>query len=134
MAKRLASVVLAVLALALFAACSPHDPLAGTAWQLSAFGNTLPLEGTTITATFDDGQIGGSSGCNSYGGAYTLKGSRLTFGTLAMTEMACLEPQGTLEQEAMYLEWLGAAERYELGGGQLLIYRADGQALAFAQE
>jgi heat shock protein HslJ len=132
--KYLVSVSLAMLAVALFAACAARDPLAGSAWQLAAFGNTPPLEGTRITATFKDGQVGGSAGCNSYGGEYTLKGGKIAFGALAMTEMACLEPQGAMEQEAMYLEWLGAAERFELKGGQLLVYRADGEALTFVPQ
>jgi len=132
--RSLIFVFLAVLSGVLFAACTARDPLAGTAWQLSAFGNTPPLEGTTLTATFKDGQLGGSSGCNSYGGTYKAKGDKLTFGALAMTEMACLDPQGVMEQETMYLEWLGAAERYEIKGGQLLIYRADGEALAFVPQ
>jgi heat shock protein HslJ len=131
---RTAALISLVILLSL-SACSSSDPLAGTAWQLSTFGSTRVMEGTTITATFKDGQIGGTAGCNHYGGEYKVKGAKLTFGALAMTEMYCMDPAGVMDQEAMYLSWLGAAERFEVKGGQLLIYRADGEALAFtAQE
>ena len=115
-----------------FAACSPRDPLAGTAWQLTAYRKSFTLEGTTITATFDDGQVGGSAGCNSYGGEYRVRGSKLTVGTLAATEMYCSEPEGAMDQETEYLLMLAAAERYELRDGQLLIYFAEHEALTFA--
>ena len=54
--------------LLLLSACGEitnKDPLEGTAWQLFAYRKTLPVEGTTLTIEFADGQISGSSGCRS---------------------------------------------------------------------
>ena len=70
------------------------DPLSGTSWTLVTYGPNKVLAGTTITAIFQNGQVHGSAGCNSYGGPYQARGSALTVGALASTEMACLNPKG----------------------------------------
>lgn len=112
-------------------ACSSHDPLAGTSWQLTAYRKTFPLADTTITAIFEDGRVSGSSGYNSYRGEYKVKKSKLTLGTLQWTVMLCTEPEGVMEQENDYIEMLLAAERYELRDGELLIYFTEHDALTF---
>jgi heat shock protein HslJ len=48
-----------------------------------------------------------------------------------MTEMYCMEPEGVMEQESLYLEMLGNAESFELSEGQLMIFMADGETLTF---
>jgi hypothetical protein len=45
--------------------------------------------------------------------------------------MACLEPEGLMEQEARYLELLAAVTSYQLFGERLWLEAADGQALVF---
>jgi heat shock protein HslJ len=114
-----------MLSLAL-AACGPigngqEEPirLDGTSWVLVALNGDSPLEGTTITAEFAEGEISGSSGCNSYFGSYTLNGNGLEFGMMGMTEMACMEPQGVMEQESAYLETLRSITQVRLAGDQL---------------
>lgn len=49
------------------------------------------------TARFASGRVEGFSGCNSYGGAYTIDADRVTLGPLAGTMMACPEPAMALE-------------------------------------
>ena len=113
-------------------ACSPRDPLAGTAWRLDAYRETRPIEGTTITLVFKDGEAGGSAGCNAYGGQYEVGRSGISFDQLFATEMYCLDPEGVMQQELEYLEHLAAAERFEVRDGQLLIYFSEHDALTFA--
>jgi hypothetical protein len=50
-------------------------------------------------------------------------------------EMACLEPAGVMDQETMFVGFLGDAQTFQLGDGGLQIFRSDGEALTFvAQE
>jgi heat shock protein HslJ len=126
--------ILRLLALALVAtalmACSPTTgegtqtptvTLEGTEWQLVALNGQAPLEGTTITAGFSADQIGGSSGCNSYFGSYTQRSSDLQIQGLGGTEMACLEPEGVMEQEQTFLQTMGEVASCRLAGGQLIL-------------
>lgn len=68
------------------------DPLDGTSWVLTAYRKSKPIAGTIITATFEDGRVCGSSGCNTYTGSYQVRGSAIAVSDLAWTLMACLEP------------------------------------------
>ena len=110
------------------------DPLVSTSWTLVAYGPSKPLAGTTITATFQNGQVRGSTGCNDYGGPYRVRGNTLTVGALAMTEKACLDPEGAMEQEGIILRLLGEARTFQLNGGKLVIVSASGEALTFAPQ
>ena len=107
------------------------DPLDGTSWELYAFRKSSPIEGTEFTTSFEAGQVSGSGGCNQYGGSYIVEGNRLTIAEMYSTEMACLEPEGLMEQEAYLLEFLGSAVTYSIDTGRLLILRPDGEALTF---
>jgi len=108
----------------------PEQELAGTDWQLIAFGDagaaTPVLTGSTVTLAFSaDGQAGGNGGCNSYGSDYTVKGDTVTFGELISTLMACAD-QNVTEQEQQYLAALSAANRFERTADTLTIWFDDG--------
>ena len=124
---------LSLLALAACAGASPGsgDTLDGTSWELMAYGETKPIPGTTITATFENGQMSGSAGCNTYFGSYQLNGDKMWVVDMAMTEMACLEPEGALEQELVFAELMRGAQTFQLANGQLQILGADGEVLTF---
>ena len=134
--KYLAVVALAGIVILALAACqgadsAAGDPLDGTSWMLMAYRKTRPISGTTITATFEGGQVRGSAGCNSYGGSYQVSGDTITVGAIAITEMACLEPEGLLDQELVFVEFLTYAQTFRVADGQLQISRSDGEALTF---
>ncbi|MCF6277540.1 MAG: META domain-containing protein [Anaerolineales bacterium] len=114
----------------------PTSPasLEGTPWTLTAYADTALIAGTGFTAVFADGQIGGSAGCNSYGGEYALNGNRIEIGMLMMTEVACLEPQGLMEQEQALLAFLGGVKHWEMRDGQLFLFDTDERTLIFVQE
>ncbi len=113
------------------AGAAQGDPLDGTSWELFAIRKSLPISGSTITATFADGQVRGSAGCNSYFGSYQVEGETITIGDLAITEMACLEPEGIMEQEQTIMEFLWNAKRFELQEDRLMIFGSDHEALTF---
>jgi heat shock protein HslJ len=105
--------------------------LEGTSWDLFAVRKSTILEGTQFSLSFEGGQVSGNAGCNSYFGTYTIEGTQIGFSGLGMTEMACLEPQGLMEQEQYLLEFLSTIVRYEMDERQLFLFRADGEALSF---
>ena len=123
-----------VFLLTLLSACSATpasiDSLDGTSWELYAISKHFPVEGSNITIAFEDGQVSGSAGCNSYGGEYQVNEKKIEFGMLASTLMACVDP-AMMEQETMFLQMLGDAHRFELVDGQLQIFWSDHEALTF---
>ena len=120
--------------LIMLTACSAfpgaNDSLEGTHWELYAYSKARPIEGSTITISFEDGQVRGSSGCNSYGGEYQVYGDKIEFRMLMSTLMACVD-SAMMEQETTFMQFLGDAQRFEMIDGQLQVFRSDGEALTF---
>lgn len=110
-----------------------EDPLAGTAWVLVKLNGELPVEGTVLTLSFTDGNLGGSAGCNSFGGAYKVSGDQLKTGEIASTLMACID-SGVMNQESLYLSLLGAAQTFTLSDSELRISSSDGGELVFIRQ
>lgn len=140
MKNRILMTALIALGLVL-GACGPagdgrEEPLRldGTRWVLETMNGEAPLAGTTITAEFSEGQVSGNSGCNSYFGSYTLEDSEFTVSELVWTEMACLEPEGLMDQEQRYLSILNNATRLEKEANRLTLRTPDGRGLVFAPQ
>jgi len=134
--KRTAIAVLVGVLLLSWAACRrastpTNGTLEGTSWTLIAYRKTRPIAGTTITAMFQDGQVSGSAGCNSYRGPYTVSGSGISVGALASTKIACLDPEGAMAQETLFLELLQKAQTFRLSDGQLQVFFSEHEALTF---
>jgi heat shock protein HslJ len=122
-----------VIVFVILSACSGgEDPLDGTAWQLGSFGKSNLLPGAQITAEFADGQVSGSSGCNSYFGSYEVKGDKITFGAMGSTLMACQEDVMAQEQE--FLSYVGEAKSFVIRDNRLVISRPDGGTLIFTKK
>ncbi len=107
-------------------------PLEGTAWQLETFitGETArsTLAGTTITAVFTGGKVGGSAGCNQYSAGYTLAGETLAVGEIITTKIAC--DATIMVQEEEFLNALQVANRLTIEGRELEL-ASPGGALVF---
>lgn len=113
------------------AAASAENPLAGTRWELVAFGDAPVVKGSVVTLEFgDDGRAGGSGGCNRYGGEYRVDDGTLAFRELTRTLMACADEAAT-EQESRYLRALESATAFEVNGEGLTITCHDGGSLNF---
>ncbi len=120
--------------LVLLAGCSAlptMDPLDDTSWELYAYRKSRPIVGLTLTISFEDGQFHGSAGCNSYGGSYEVDEGKIAVSEIFATLMACSEPEGLMEQETIFLQFLGSAQRFEIVDGQLHIFWSDHEALTF---
>ncbi len=106
-------------------------------WVLISFGTEgrlqTVLEGVEITARFDpdEAEVRGSSGCNQYFGDYKITRSELSIFNIAWTEMACLTPEGIMEQEEEFLAMLTASESFEIQEDQLTIFATNDLLLKF---
>ena len=107
------------------------SPLDGTAWRLTGWSlSSLDPAAFTITASFANGMIAGTSAINSYGGSYRAgPGSAFSLGELAMTEMAGPEP--AMRAETAYLTLLRQARSYRVEAGVLHLYDANGNESLF---
>ena len=127
--------VLAVLVLMSFAVLAQSQTtrdlstdqrlLTGSEWRLVSFGpsgaEASLVAGTTVTLKFgEDGRASGSTGCNSYGGTYQVRGDNISFGRLIGTRRACLD-QNANQQEQRFLSALEAAKRFRLSSDRLTI-------------
>jgi heat shock protein HslJ len=101
---------------------------------LFAISKRKPISDSDITLTFEDGQVSGSAGCNRFFGPYQVDDESITFQDLAITEMACLSPEGVMEQENLIMEFLWDAQRFQLEADRLMIFRSDGEALTFDRQ
>ena len=116
---------------------SDSAALESKTWVLISHGTEGQLQtvlaGVEITATFnpEEAEVRGSSGCNQYFGEYKVKGRELSVSNIAFTEMACLTPEGVMEQEQEFLSIFVAAESFEIQEDKLIIFTANDQLLKF---
>jgi heat shock protein HslJ len=120
-------VVLAVAAMMITSPrVSPGGELAGSAWRLTQLNGHAPQPaGEPISLSFQaDGKAGGSSGCNSYSGSYTVSSSALMITNVVSTLRACAD-QGLNTQESEYVQALAIVATYERAGDQLTLRDED---------
>jgi putative lipoprotein len=116
----------------------PAGNLVDTRWQLVSMGpagaQEDPLEGTTVTLEFQrDGLVGGSSGCNSYGGTYQVTGNMLAFGEMSTTLRACADERAN-RQEQIFLDALQTISTFEKTDARLTLWYDGGQStMTFSQ-
>jgi heat shock protein HslJ len=108
------------------------EDLANTRWELVSYGDMglekPVVEGSTVTLEIGPGgQIGGTGGCNSYGGSYELEAGTLAVGEIRSTLMACVD-ELVMEQEAEFLAALKDASGIELRGDELTILYNEGMS------
>ena len=101
------------------------DPssLEGTPWVLASGVDVEGWEGVAPSATFADGQVTGSTGCNRFGASYTLDGDTLELGEMAMTSMACPPPADAVERE--YTAALESVGGWRTEGDELVLLDGD---------
>ena len=133
--------VLLLLAGFSLAACSEsnltreaHPPtLNGTVWRVVTVNGRTPVVRSEPTAAFGDAKVTGSSGCNSYGGAYTYDPSTgaIRFQDLATTLMLCVEPARN-EVEMLFNQAINAATSASIDPQGRLVLTGPGGEIVFA--
>jgi heat shock protein HslJ len=107
------------------------DDLNGTSWILLEFDPDNPvLSDSEMTISFQDAQISGSGGCNSYTSSFTLGKDNpfvINIGPIAATKKACPDP--ILNQENDYFTALENVSLWGYRYGQLVLAYSDGQAV-----
>jgi heat shock protein HslJ len=121
----------------LLSACGDDEPagseaLEGESWILTQFvaedGSTEIVD-VGVSAEFDGSTISGVSGCNQYNASYEASGDQISFGPIAGTQMACPEPQ--MSVETRYLQLLESVATFEVEGRAMSM--ADGEGTPVLQ-
>jgi len=131
MARR---VCLFVLITFLLGACSSQpdiQDISKNEWTLVLLNGSSPLEGAKATLNFFEDDLNGTTGCNVYHAGFTLRGKNLEIIDLVVTERACSEPAGIMEQERIYLDILENATRLLVEDNQLMLITEDQQVMLF---
>jgi heat shock protein HslJ len=68
-------------------------------WVLASGIDIEGWEEVAPSATFEDGKVAGSTGCNRFSGSYTIDGDVLELGQIVSTRMACPAPADAVERE-----------------------------------
>ena len=128
--------LLVILGMLVFSGCSTftginQGPLKDTSWQLVSFVGSTPLEGSGMTAHFSSNEIQGNASCNHYFGGYRINRDQISITGLGWTEMACLDPEGIMEQEQVVMGLLSKAAEFSIIGDTLQITTSTGEILIF---
>jgi heat shock protein HslJ len=121
-----------VVALALAGCGDDADPAAdwpgAVPWSLASGLDVRGWESAAPAATFGDGRVAGSTGCNRFEAPYTRDGDSLEIGSIASTLIGC-EPSAQAVERA----FVAALERVGgwrlAGGGDLVLDDGDGREL-----
>ncbi|TXF90987.1 META domain-containing protein [Neolewinella aurantiaca] len=131
------SLIFCCLCLFIASACQPKpDTGVGVVKSEKAMANTIPTPsawkiiscssgGKTVDAVNDkgfvairDGQIGGNTGCNSFGGEWTGPSAKMKVGGVMATKMFCADAN---KQEVMVLDVFNGTVSAKLAGDELTL-------------
>ena len=101
--------------------------LEGIPWVLASGLDVEGWEESAPSATFEDGRVAGSTGCNRFTGTYAVDAESLALGPLATTLMACLPPRDAVERA--YVAALERVARWHVEHGELALLDANGDEL-----
>jgi heat shock protein HslJ len=101
--------------------------LAGTGWRVLRIDDMVPVAGSEPTIAFRDGQMEGTTGCNSYGGQVTIEGTSFEAGDLMMTLIGCMDEIS--EMETAFIRAIHEANEIAAEGANLVIRGPGGSIL-----
>lgn len=76
------------------------------------------------------GSAGGNTGCNVFGGSYSVTGGKIGITEIISTMRACIEDD-RMDTERKFLDGLRRANRFEIRSNELYLYENNGQVLKF---
>jgi heat shock protein HslJ len=107
----------------------PSEPASLTGiWKLTSYGTadavSSALADVEANLTFnEDGTVTGTSGCNEFGGGYTVEGDQITFEEIVSTLKLCKET--LMGQEEAMQQVLTETATYQIDGNTLTITNND---------
>ncbi|MFV9503790.1 MAG: YbaY family lipoprotein [Oscillochloridaceae bacterium umkhey_bin13] len=109
--------------------------LTGRDWYLVSFGATdqphTSVGDRPVTLRFEEDRLAGQSGCNNFGGGYSLNGSQITFQPFFVTSAACTDDVLNRQEQAILGALQGSAP-FELTAERLVLRYDNGrQALVY---
>ncbi|MFL6374046.1 MAG: META domain-containing protein [Pyrinomonadaceae bacterium] len=130
----LLTVLMLLSAMGAMAGMAAAQSLPAGKWQLDEykFGATTehPLKGVATTLLIKpNGNLGGNTGCNAYGGSYSGEKGKLAITDIISTMRACDEPTTTFERD--FFNTLQSAASANVKGSTLTIKDAKGHYLHF---
>lgn len=97
-----------------------YSELNGKIWQLNLIdGTAVGSVKATLIFDFDKNRVGGSGGCNGFGGTLAGEQVAIKISEIISTKMFC---ENSSEIENKYLIKLEQVNRYQLKDGQLQLY------------
>ncbi len=124
-----AAIVVPLLAAGLASGCGGDDDAAdpptleNVPWVLTSGVDVEGWEAVAPGIRFGPSRFGGSTGCNRYGGSYTVDGDMLDLGEIAATLIACPPPADAVERA--YLAALERVARWSVDDDELTLLDAD---------
>jgi heat shock protein HslJ len=117
-----AAIFISICAACLIPAIGQNLPVGE--WRLVSYSfddkADFPIDKNIVTLNVkQDGHLGGRSGCNVYGGSYSIKKGQLAITDIISTMMACSEPSMLFERK--FHAVLAGANDISLANGQLTI-------------
>ena len=114
------------------ASAAGNRSLEGTYWKATELaGKATPAQDAKREAHLvfqAGGRLSGSDGCNRITGAYERKGTAVTFGQLAGTQMACIDSAAEIERA--FRGALKSTMRLAIAGDRLDLFDAAGNRVA----
>ncbi len=128
--------LLSLAALPVHSYAADPNRLIGTQWKLLRYGlenaPTALVGEQAITLNFGADSIGGSGGCNIYGGSYRVEDTTISFSNVFSTLIAC-EPEEIGRQEQAFFRALRTATQFRFADGLLIISYGTDEALVFTR-
>lgn len=125
------ALVLLALAMVIFNACSDTGTSLTGEWRLVSYGDTsIPtpaLPGVDTSISFNEGQFGGTVGCNSFVGDYKVNDNQLTIGSIISTMMYC--DQTSTQENAVLALLSDQTVKFQIEGNNLTLSSMDGSAI-----
>jgi polar amino acid transport system substrate-binding protein len=103
---------------------APETPPLVGFWNLTQLNGQPLVPGTQINANFDNGQVSGSGGCNTYNATYTTNGNNVTISYPVGTQISCAED--VMQQETAFFQALSSVATYQMGGPNLTFNNGGG--------
>jgi heat shock protein HslJ len=127
----LPALVFLMAAMFLFNACSNTTANLTGEWKLVSYGDaaapTPALPSVDTSISFEDGQFGGTVGCNSFGGDYKINGDQMSIGSVFSTMMFC--DQTSTQESAVLAILSDQTMTVTQSGNQLTLSTTDGKSI-----